>query len=853
MVGIVLVSHSAKLAEGIQELARQMVQAPVTIAIAAGIDDPENPFGTDVIQIHAAIESVYSDAGVMVLMDLGSAVMGAEMALEFLPEDQRSNVKLCEAPLVEGAIAAIVQAAAGADIEQVIAEARGALAAKVAQLSGEVARQGKQGKQGKQEIRLIVRNQLGIHARPAAQLITTAGRFQADITIRNLTRHSPAVSAKSINQVVTLGVLQGHEIAIAAQGIDAQPALAALQQLVADQFDEVSAKEEEGGKKSKEPGRKHKGMSLIPSYASLNPAKNQLYGISASPGIAIGPAILYQPSIPEAIDQPTDNPQAEWRQLQLAIQTAQTQIQAIIQTLQVSSQISSSDNENASIFKAHLLYLNDPVLRAQTHQIIFDQHRGAAIAWKTAIAEMVKTYQTLEDSYLQARAADVQDVGWRVLRLLTQGDGEQQSGGGSPAAGILVASDLTPSDAAQLRPDQVLGICTVAGNATAHSALIANMLGIPMVVGVGERLLGFDAGVSLALDGATGQIWIDPSDAQRQALKAKQSLGPDPLPHSPTSPLPHPITETFTRDGQRVSVMANIMGLASAQTAWEQGAAGVGLLWTEFLYLDRVTTPTEAEQVEIYQAIAAVLGARPLTIRTVDIGGDKPIPYMRLGPEANPFLGWRGIRQSLDCPDMLRTQLRAILRASHGHTVQVMFPMVASAPEVRAAKVILTEAQDELRQAGIPFDPMMKVGIMIEVPAAVTMADQLAAEVDFFSLGTNDLSQYAMAADRTNPQVSALADALEPAVLRMVQHTVRVAHEAGIEVRVCGQLASDPVATPILLGLGIDELSVNPPAIAAIKGVISQWSMAEASEIAAEVLQLDSAAAVREYVSGLSF
>ncbi|NER07714.1 MAG: phosphoenolpyruvate--protein phosphotransferase, partial [Okeania sp. SIO3C4] len=260
-------------------------------------------------------------------------------------------------------------------------------------------------------------------------------------------------------------------------------------------------------------------------------------------------------------------------------------------------------------------------------------------------------------------------------------------------------------------------------------------------------------------------------------------------------------------------------------------------------YLHRQTPPTEAEEYETYQAIAQIMGSRPLTIRTLDIGGDKTVPYIKLESEPNPFLGWRGIRQSLDTPEIFQTQLRAILRASYGHNIKVMFPMVASVQEVRAAKKILTEVENSLSEVG-----NIKVGIMVEVPAAVTMANQLAKEVDFFSIGTNDLSQYVMAADRTNSKVANLANGLEPAVLRMIQQTVIAAHEAGISVSVCGQLASNSVAVPILLGLGVDELSVAPPAISIVKRVISQLDMSEVEAIAHSVLELDGAKSVQEYI-----
>ncbi|NEQ21524.1 MAG: phosphoenolpyruvate--protein phosphotransferase, partial [Microcoleus sp. SIO2G3] len=270
---------------------------------------------------------------------------------------------------------------------------------------------------------------------------------------------------------------------------------------------------------------------------------------------------------------------------------------------------------------------------------------------------------------------------------------------------------------------------------------------------------------------------------------------------------------------------------------------------SEFLYLDRVNAPTEEEQIEVYEAIASILSPHPLIIRTLDIGGDKPLPYLNLPAEANPFLGWRGIRLMLDCPDLLKTQIRAILRTSYKHPIKLMFPMIASLKEIRVAKEILATAQAELRSSGVPFDEAMEVGIMVEVPAAVAMANQLAAEVDFFSIGTNDLSQYVMAADRNNAKVATLADAFQPAVLRMIQQTVIAAHNAGIWVGVCGELASSPLATPILVGLGVDELSMNPPAIPVVKAAISKLRMSEANAIAHEVLQLPSALEVKDYIA----
>lgn len=834
MIGIVIVSHSKQLAEGVRELAEQMVQGKVPLAVAGGIDDSENPLGTDAIQVHQAIASVYSDEGVIVLMDLGSALMSAEMALEFLPKERRDNVRLCEAPIVEGAIAAAVAAATSSDIEQIIAEARGALAAKAAQLG--VANNppslssheqpvsnlvSTEAEHKTKEIRLTIRNRLGLHARPAARFVATAVEFQSQLRVRNLTRNTEFVRADSINQVATLGARQGHELAIAAQGSDADQALAALQALVSANFGEDDTAIE--------------SQTAAPQIG-IN-QEGELVGIPASPGIAIAPVILYSPKPIKVAEHRVDAPQAEWQRLQVAMQTARQQIQAL--RLQTANQVSANQ---AVIFDAHMLFLEDPVLNDAVYQSIFEQHLNAEAAWANAMDELATTYSTLEDSYMQARTADVVDVKQRVLRQLAGTDATTLELS-QPA--ILVAMDLTPSDTAQLDPTKVLGICTALGSATSHSAILARTLGIPAVVGVGPEVLHLVDGTRLALDGESGKVWVEPDPNILDTLQVKRDARIAAQQQARTM-ANHP---AITRDRRRVSVLANIGGLADAKLALNLGAEGVGLLRTEFLYLERTASPTEEEQLVVYQEIAQAMGTRPLIIRTLDVGGDKPLPYLGLQQEANSFLGWRGIRFCLDHPDVLKTQLRAILRASPGHQLKVMFPMIATVAEVQAAKAILAQVQTELRQASIPFEQSMEVGIMVEVPAAVAMADHLADEVDFFSIGTNDLSQYIMACDRTNPRVASLADALHPAVLRMIQQTVQAGHKAGIWVGLCGELGADPLAVPILLGLGLDEVSLNPQAIPTFKQAVTQLKVSEAEAIAQAALQLDSAAKVRAALS----
>ncbi|MCD8487469.1 MAG: phosphoenolpyruvate--protein phosphotransferase [Desertifilum sp.] len=824
MVGILIVSHSRKLAQGIQELVSQMIQGTVPIAIAAGIDDPQRPLGTDPLQIQQAIEALDCKDGVLVLMDLGSAVLSAEMALEFLPPEQRSRVKLCGAPLVEGAIAAAVKAATGGNLDQVYQEAYQGLNAKQTHLSfeGTVANlhpATATPPPESREIHLTIGLPMGLHARPAAQLVLNAAQFQSQITLRNLTRQTSAINAKSINQVMMLGTRQGDEIAIAATGSDATAALACLQELVENHFGETD-------------------LEAPPPALAATPAieNNKLVGIPASSGIAIAPLYLYQSATSIVQHHHSDYPEIEWDELQLAIETAKKELQ----TLQHQT-FGKTGEQQAAIFTAHSLYLSDPELLAEVQTPIFEQHFTAAAAWKNTIDRTVARYQALGDRDLQARAIDVADVGERVLRLLA---GTIASRIELPEPAILVANDLTPSQTAQLDLSKVKGICTVSGSATSHSGILARSLGLPAIVGLSSQLLRLQPGTLLAMNGDTGELWIEPPPAELRQLEQKQQAQTRTVQPALTLSTP-----TATRDGHRVKLMANINTLADAQAVKGSGAEGVGLLRSEFLFLDRTTLPTEAEQVTIYQEIAAAVAPEPLFIRLLDIGGDKPLPYLKLPSEANPFLGYRGIRVLLDRPELLKTQLKAILRVSHQYAIKAILPMVSAIAEVQAVQEILSQAQLELQQANVGFHRQLEIGIMIEVPAAVNLSDRLAGVANFFSIGTNDLTQYVMASDRNNAQVAHLADAFAPAILRNIQQTVTNAHRAGIPVCVCGELAAYREAIPILIGLGVDEFSIPVSVIPQLKQLIAQIDGDEAGAIASAVLNLDSGAAVREYVA----
>ena len=830
MIGIVIVSHSAKLAEGVVELARNMGGADISIQAAGGLILDDATLGTDPMLILSAIEKVYSDDGVLVFMDLGSALLSSEMALEMLPHEKREKVVLCEAPIVEGAIAAAVQARIGSSIQQAITEARNALLPKIMHLKTSDTEPNQQpvidSNANVLELELIVNNALGLHARPAARFVQTAGKFpQETILITNLTSAAGPISAKSINSVITLGVRQGHEIRVTASGPNARAALDAINALAEDNFGD---QESTSGPASIQP--------------ALDPVTNRdsssLIGIPASAGIALGPAFLYRPTLPDIPQHHIENPEPEWKRLLQSIAKTRIEIEA-----DRSLAAKRTNPETAAIFEAHLMFLDDDALLLPSREKIFQDKQNAAMAWQSAIEKVSAGLRNLEDPYLQARGKDVEDVGRQVLLHLLGIDPAKFA---MDKPGILIAIDLTPAETSQFDPAIVLGICTAVGGPTSHSAILARGLGIPAVVGLGERILGLNNGVYLVVDGEKGQVFVDPKPEaiDQYAIKA-EAIRSAKIKARMESAVP-----AITSDGKRIEIAANIGSTAEAQLAVEAGAEGVGLFRSEFLFLDRTTAPDEAEQYQVYRATAKALDGRPLIIRTMDIGGDKSIPYFNMEHESNPFLGWRAIRISLAQPELFKQQLRAILRVAAEFPVKIMFPMIATLDELRRAKSLLAEAQHELSMRNEDYAKKVETGIMVEIPSVVQMAELFAHEVDFFSIGTNDLTQYTFAVDRTNAKVASLADACHPAVLRQIRHVVEAAHSNGVWVGVCGELAGDLDAIPILLGLDVDELSMSSPSIPMAKKIVRARSMSKAKNLAEQALKLESAEAVRMLVKG---
>jgi phosphoenolpyruvate-protein phosphotransferase len=560
-------------------------------------------------------------------------------------------------------------------------------------------------------------------------------------------------------------------------------------------------------------------------------------GIPASPGISHGPAFVYQVQDLIVPRHEVQDSEGELKRLDKAITIASEQIAS----LQTKAE-TETGSEEAAIFEAHALFLRDPTLITAVHEAIQERRANAEAAWIDAIEANASNLEALDDEYFRARAADVRDVGQRVLRILL-GVGESDLTELTTPS-IVVARDLTPSDTVRLDKSLVTGFCTAEGGPTSHTAILAKALGLPAVVGLGHSILDLKYGDPLLVDGGRGEVIAFPDEETIREFEARRlKIEAQALAELETANEP-----AITTDGHQVEVVANIGSPQEAQIALERGAEGIGLLRTEFLYLDRHEAPNEEEQLSAYETILDVMEDRPVVVRTIDVGGDKELPYLDLGIEANPFLGWRAIRMSLDKPELFKTQLRALWRASPGHDLRIMFPMIATLDEVRRAQVLLQEAHDEVLAAGHDVAGRIQVGIMVEVPSVAVLADLFAREVDFFSIGTNDLTQYTLAAERTNEKVAHLGDACHPAVLRQIRRILEAAHNEGIWVGLCGELAGDPDAVPILLGLGLDEFSMAPASIPHAKTIIRSWSQSDAQSLALEVLDLDSAEAVREYV-----
>jgi len=561
-----------------------------------------------------------------------------------------------------------------------------------------------------------------------------------------------------------------------------------------------------------------------------------IQGIAASSGIAQGKVFVWKKKHLSFQRIENAHPPEERERLERAIAKAEGEIRKIAEKTR-----EEDHPQEAKVFEAHIMFLKDNKLHEYVHEALEDCV-NAEQAWQDGINYFKDKISKIPDQTLSSRAADLQDVGDRVLRLLQGIENQVVPELERPC--VLIADDLAPSETALIDKSKVLAFCTSKGGPTSHTAILAKALSIPAVVGLGDTLLNVKQNESIIVDGNDGIVIIDP-DTHTTKIYSKTKKRQEKIQSVSVQNTHKP---AISIDHHQVEIVANIGGVTEVDEALDMGAEGIGLLRTEFLFLDRSDCPDEDEQYQVYKKIIEKMQGRPVVVRTIDAGGDKNIPYLNMKSELNPFLGYRALRICLDNHDFFLTQLRALLRSGIGHDLRIMFPMVSTVDEVEQVKVLLDRAEEELEENSQAYHDKVQIGIMVENPSVVVMADKFAELVDFFSIGTNDLTQYTLAADRTNPKVAHLGDPLHPAIIRQVKHVIREGHQADIWVGMCGEMAGDLEAIPVLFGLGLDEFSMAPTQIPIAKELIRQLTQTKTRQLANECLELKSAREVRESV-----
>lgn len=800
LVGLVVVSHSRPLAEAAVELALQMVHGErPPIHIAAGM--PDGGLGTDAMAVMAAIQEASAGAGVVVLVDLGSAVMSAEMACEFL-DDEATDVRIVAAPFVEGLLAAAVLAAGGADLEEVAREATAALGPKILALPGgdeepapapedptPVGEDDGWGADAVDEATLP--NAMGLHARPASLFVSSASGFDAEVRVLH---ERGTVAARSPLALATLAAKYGELLRVEARGPQAGEAVEALVGMIRDGFGEDGPAE----------------APAATAPASTGPRRP----LGVSPGRVVGPSRRMLPALagePETRNIAPDQTASEAERLTQAVA-------AVVDHYR--SRAVDAEGDAAQIMEATAVLAEDADLLDAARSGVEEQHLAAPNAFWRAADEVAATMRAA-GGLLAERATDVADIRDRVVSHLLDVPMPGIPDPGHPF--VLLARDLAPSDTSSLDPSTCLGIVTVEGGPTSHTAILARSMGIPAVAGVTDALEIADE-TRVLVDGTTGEVVISPTEDQvAGARTAPAELVPLTVPGR-------------TADGHDVPLLANVGSGKDARKAAEAGAEGVGLFRTEFAFLDRADEPDVEEQVAQYRAVFDAFPGKRVVIRTLDAGSDKPMPFLTIPGEPNPALGIRGYRTAVDNPEVLARQLSAIATAATDTTAEVwvMAPMVATVDEATAFAALA-------REAGIE-----KVGVMVETPSAALQAADLLEHVDFVSVGTNDLTQYTLAADRQATSLGELQDPWQPGVLRLLREVGRAASATGKSAGVCGEAASDPLLAAVLVGLGITSLSMGPRALHPVGELLSGAGLEQCRSAAEAACSAPTAAAARK-------
>lgn len=664
---------------------------------------------------------------------------------------------------------------------------------------------------------VVLANAHGLHARPATALSNVCKEFQGEVKVS--ADGGGYVSAKSLTKLLSLGAERGQTLTFAAEpGTDAEQGLPQIILAVKSGLgEEVAAIANHNGKAA---------QTVLSAERVIlqNDLRNQ--GVAASAGLAAGKAHIVKPQQFDYVRTASDE-MLEHARLHEALAQVKDDLAKVV------AQAESKDIRQ--IFTAHAALLDDPELLRQTEEGL-KEGLSAAAAWHSRIEALAKEQESLGNTLLAERAADLRDVGNKVMAVLCGVKAPEEPGGPY----ILVMEDVVPGVVARLDKNRVGGILTAFGGASSHSAIVARALGIPAVVGAGEAVLDLPENSTLLINGEDGAFYLNPAEERvDEAMRQREIMR-----QQREAAEAHCLEPAVTSDGCRIEVAANLGKVRDAAAAVARGAEAVGLLRTELVFMAHPSVPDESVQEQDYRTVFDAFGNRPVVVRTLDVGGDKPLPYLPMPQENNPFLGERGIRLTLRRPQLLRMQLAALFKAADGRPLRVMFPMIGRLEEWQAAKAIL---DDVLEQHPCPN---LKVGIMVEVPSAALMAQHLAKEVDFFSIGTNDLTQYTLAIDRGHSTLSAEADGLHPAVLALIGQTVKAAHAHGKWVGVCGELAADSKAVPILIGLGVDELSLSAGSIPLVKAQVRTLNRADCSHMAEQALACATAAEVRALSGG---
>ena len=817
MFGIVIVSHSRTLAKSLCELAKELSGKDIPAAYAGGVEGKEDVFGTDATDIMDAVESVYSDEGVIIFADMGSALISSETALDFIDPEKAENIYISSAPLVEGVISAAVQCGTGSPLKLSVSEAEESLMQKIEYLKKDEASPNQEKSSGinenpvKKEERaasavsdnsgsklsetFIIKNRNGLHARPAAKLIKAVSESGCRAEVSNLTKKRGPVNGISMNRLSTLELAAGDEMLLAAEGDNKRctELLISIKKLVDDSFGEEEALKRQNNEEDKVlPPEGKKGIVIL------------------SEGIALGKIHIADSAELDTEIEKSEDAVEEITKLENAVEKVKSEIKKTSD--RVKNRI---PDDKMQIMETHLFILDDPELRDEAFLKIEKEKYTAASAWSLSAKAVVESYEKLENEYLKIRSADVKDAASRVLKYLLPDEKKENSSEyerSVPDGAVIAAEKLTPSQVLQFDPEKTGGIILAESSTTSHASILAKSLGIPAIGGY-DNIRSLKEGDTIGLDAVNCKVFKDPDeDICMNLLKAKESFLAERSMLQSESFRP-----AYTKDGKRIKICANIASLSEAEAALKNGADGIGVLRTEFLFLEKNAPPSEEEQFRFFSSVFEIMEGRPVTVRTLDIGGDKIIPYMNLPAEDNPFLGMRGVRIYDTYRDLLKTHIRSILRAGFDNDLKIMIPMISQYNECRKAYELIKEVHNELEKEKVNHIWPVEIGIMIETPSSVMMANELAGISDFFSIGTNDLTQYVLAAERGNPSLSSYADPYDPSVLRSVRTAVHAAESAGIEVSLCGELGGDPEAAMLLIGMGIYSLSMNPYKIPAVK------------------------------------